>query len=51
MVKLTKAYIDEVKPPEKGFAMHWDDKVAGYGLRVTAGGVRSFIAQGRVRGK
>lgn len=51
MVKLTKTYIDEVKPPEKGFAMHWDDKVAGYGLRVTAGGVRSFIAQGRVRGK
>lgn len=51
MVKLTKTFADEVRPPETGYAIHWDDKVPGYGLRVTASGVRSFVAQGRVQGK
>lgn len=51
MVKLTKTFVDEVRPPEAGYAIHWDDKISGYGLRVTASGVRAFIAQGRVRGK
>jgi integrase len=51
MAKLTKTYIDKVAPPAEGYAIHWDDKVPGYGLRVTASGVRSFVAQGRVNGK
>lgn len=51
MVKLTKTFADEVLPPSSGYAIHWDDKVPGYGLRVTASGVRSFVAQGRVKGK
>ena len=49
--KLTKSYIDKVEPPADGYAIHWDDKLSGYGLRVTASGVRSFVAQGRVNGK
>ncbi len=51
MVKLTKTFADKVQPPASGYDIHWDDKISGYGLRVTANGVRSFIAQGRVAGK
>ncbi|MBV7409622.1 integrase family protein [Maritimibacter sp. DP1N21-5] len=51
MPKLTKTYIDKVQLPASGYEIHWDDKVGGYGLRVTASGVRAFVAQGRVNGK
>lgn len=51
MAKLTKTFIDKVQPPAEGYAMHWDDSLKGYGLRVTAAGKRVFVAQGRVRGK
>lgn len=51
MAKLTKTFIDKVQAPAKGYDIHWDDRVPGYGLRVTANRVRSFVAQGRVRGK
>ena len=51
MVKLTKAYIDKVKPPVGEYEIHWDDAVQGYGLRVTPTGKRVFMAMGRVKGK
>lgn len=51
MPKLTKTYCETVAPPASGFAIFWDDRVGGYGIRVTASGVRAFVAQGRVRGK
>lgn len=51
MAKLTKTFIDKVQPPGEGYAMHWDDSLKGYGLRVTAAGKRVFVAQGRVLGK
>ncbi len=51
MVKLTKAYIDKVKPPVGEYEIHWDDAVQGYGLRVTPAGKRVFMAMGRVKGK
>lgn len=51
MVKLTKAFIDKVKPPVAAYEMHWDDAVAGYGMRVTSTGKRVFMVMGRVKGK
>ncbi len=51
MAKLTKTFVEKVQPPASGYSIHWDDKISGYGLRITASGVRSFVAQGRVRGK
>jgi integrase len=54
MAKLTKAFIDKVKPPQSSYEIHWDagdGAVKGYGLRVTATGKRVFVAQGRVKGK
>jgi integrase len=50
-VKLTKGYIDKVKPPDTGYEFHWDSTVKGYGLRVTKDGRRVFVANGRVKGK
>lgn len=40
-----------MQPPAEGYAIHWDDSLRGYGLRVTAAGKRVFVAQGRVLGK
>lgn len=57
MAKLTKTFIDKVAPPAKGYAIHWDEALKGYGLRVSApseqypSGKRVFMVQGRVRGK
>lgn len=47
--KLTKAYIDRVKPGPKD-EFHWDSETKGFGLRVTPTGKVSFIVQGRVEG-
>lgn len=51
MVKLTKNYIDKVKPPTGGYEMHWNDAVSGFGLRLTSTGKRVFMVMGRVKGK
>lgn len=55
MPKLTKTYVEKVHPPAKDYEIHWDrghdSAVMGYGLRVTASGVKAFVAQGRVKGK
>ncbi|MCF8707389.1 hypothetical protein [Rhizorhapis sp. SPR117] len=42
MIKLTRAFIDKVKPPQGDYEIHWDDSVQGYGLRVTPKGKRVF---------
>jgi integrase len=57
MVKLTKAFIDKVHAPAKGYQIHWDEAVKGYGLRVAPPPEpgkpprRVFIVMGRVAGK
>ncbi len=50
MAKITKTFVDKVQPPASGYAVHWDDSVKGYGLRVSSQGKRVFIAMGRVLG-
>jgi integrase len=47
--KLTKGYVDRVKRGLKD-ELHWDTELKGFGLRVCAGGKRTFIVQGRVMG-
>jgi integrase len=51
MVKLTKTFVEKAPKPASGYAIHWDDGVKGYGLRVSSLGKRVFIAMGRVHGK
>lgn len=49
MPKLTQRVADAMKPPVKGNqAFIWCDSPKGFGLRCTAGGAKSWIAQGRV---
>jgi integrase len=46
-VKLTKTYIDKVKPGSAD-EFHWDAEIKGFGLRVNPSGKLSFVVQGRV---
>lgn len=50
-MKLSKTSIDKLTIPASGYSLHWDDTLAGFGLRITASGVRSFIVQKRINGK
>jgi integrase len=50
-VKLTKDFLDKVKPPAQGYDYRWDKSVKGYGLRLAPTGKKVFVVQGRVRGK
>ncbi len=53
---LTKTFVESdaaLPPAGKSKALHWDEgkgAVTGFGLSVTANGVRSYVAQGRVDG-
>ena len=49
MPKLTEATIKRLKPPASGYAIHWDDEVKGFGVRITAAGSKAFIFNYRTR--
>jgi hypothetical protein len=49
MGALTDAAIKRLLPPEAGNRIHYDDP-PGFGIRITAAGVRSFVFNYRVRG-
>lgn len=50
-MKITKRVVEAVPPPTTGYTLHWDSTLRGFGLRVTASGVRSFILRCRINGK
>jgi len=43
MSKLTDRQIRERLPPETGYTITYDDGMPGFGVRITAAGVRSFV--------
>lgn len=47
-MKLVKTRVESAPLPRAGQAFYWDDELRGFGLRVTASGYRSYVAQGRV---
>jgi integrase len=54
MVNLTQTFAKRVQSPESGYEIHWDqgnDSIAGFGLRVTAAGIKSFVLNYRVHGR
>lgn len=50
-VKINKSTIEAVTPPDKGYLLVWDEVIRGFGLRVTASGIRSYILQVRIKGR
>lgn len=54
MASLTQTFAKRVKSPESGYDIHWDEgnnSIAGFGLRVTAAGIKSFLLNYRVHGR
>jgi len=49
MPKLTKKNVDKLELPAKGQKFVWDDKLKGFGIRLTPGG-KSYFVQSRVGG-
>ena len=50
-VSLSVRTIKGITPPDSGSLLVWDSNLSGFGVRVSAGGTVSFIAQGRVNGR
>lgn len=56
-MRITKSFIDKAAIPETGSsgkssqAFYRDSVIAGFGLRVTSGGAKSFIIEKRVDGR
>jgi len=48
---LNKTTLERLPSPAEGYQIHWDEKLAGFGVRVTPTGAKSFIFQKRINGK
>lgn len=48
-IKLTDAIIKKLVPPAKGYQIHYDTQIKGFGCRITAAGFRAFILNYRTK--
>src|SRR5689334_11887843 len=51
MARITEKTIKGLKPPSTGNEITYDDELAGFGARITANGVISFVLNYRVHGR
>src|ERR1700685_1127060 len=54
MANLTQTFAKRVQPREWVYVIHWEsdnDSISGFGLRVTAAGIKSFLLNYRVHGR
>lgn len=49
--KLNKTTVERLKPDAGKQYFVWDDGITGFGVRVSPGGARTYIYQGRLHGK
>ena len=49
--RLTDTAVKHVRPPATGQAEIWDSAIAGFGVRVTSKGVKSFVLLYRYQGQ
>lgn len=47
-MNLTKSAVEKLPSPTKGYTLHWDDTLPGFGVRVTHSGAKSYIVQKRI---
>lgn len=50
-VRITKTYVDSLRAPEKDQSFVRDAELRGFGVRITRGGVISFIVEKRIHGR
>jgi integrase len=50
-MKLTETMVKKLEPPAAGYDLYWDDEVPGFGVRITAAGIVSFVFSYRSYGK
>lgn len=50
-MRITNSGVNQIKAPDSGYQIHYDDTLPGFGVRVTNGGAKSYVIQGRVNGK
>lgn len=50
-VKLDTYTLRTGTPPPKGYVLLWDTELGGFGVRITAGGARTFFVEKRVRAR
>jgi integrase len=50
-IMLTEGRVGRFARPETGYALHWDAKQSGLGVRVTANGARSYVLERRLHGR
>jgi integrase len=50
-MRLTKTVVERLGAPAQGYTLHWDGQLKGFGVRVTARRVKTFVLQRRVNGK
>ena len=48
--RLVEQTIKRMKPPEENHYIEWDSEIPGFGARITAAGVVSFILDYRIYG-
>ena len=48
---LSTASVSTLATPQSGQALYWDTKLIGFGVRVSAGSKKVYIAQGRANGR
>jgi hypothetical protein len=49
MSRVTKRFVDSIKPPEKGEAIYWDDELKGFAVRVWPSRMKSCLIHYRTR--
>lgn len=50
-MKLTQRSVDAAKVPVSGQTFLRDEELTGFGLRITASGAKSFVWEGRIKGR
>lgn len=47
-MKITKTFVASLDPPKKGQAIYRDSILKGFGVRITANGVKSYVIEKRI---